>query len=557
MNSSAHASCLMVALGLCAGASVANVVYVDDDAPTSGDGETWATAYRFLQDALTEAGRAGSVVSEIRVAAGAYLPDRSAATPAGSGDPLAAFQLVDGVTVAGGYAGLGAPDPDARDIARHVTILSGDLLGDDGPDFANRGDNSWHVVTGSGNDSTAILDGVTITAGNAAGPSGAPGYVDYGGGMLSVAGSPTVRRCRFEGNFALGCGGGMASIEGGSPEVAGCTFVGNVTEGSGAGLIAVSSNATIAGSAFTANVAMKDGGGAWFVHGGPTIDDCVLTDNVAQRNGGGIWMQNSSPKIVDCTLTGNLAQRWGGGVLSEWSGPVISGCTFAGNVAQVGGGMHNGQESNAVVADCSFVANHASDVVLGGGGIASTAAELVVRGSLFLGNVVDGEGAAMMTMSGITTIRNCTLVENQAAGPRRRPVHRERWNDGRREQHPLLEHGCQPSADLQPRRRCRHARVVEQRRGRTGQRRHPGRRRQHRRGSALRRSRRQRPPPRRRLSVHRPWRQHRGAAGWRCRPRRQPAGHQLHRRYGARTSSRTPARALATSTVTASWASPT
>ena len=38
---------------------------------------------------------------------------------------------------------------------------------DDGPDVTNIEDNSHHVVKGSGTDATAVLDGCTITAGNA------------------------------------------------------------------------------------------------------------------------------------------------------------------------------------------------------------------------------------------------------------------------------------------------------------------------------------------------------------------------------------------------------
>ncbi|MHC4385102.1 MAG: hypothetical protein ACYS0J_20045, partial [Planctomycetota bacterium] len=58
------------------------VLYVDDDAPAAGDGLTWSTACRFLQDALAGAG-AGT---EIRVAQGTYQPDRSEASPGGTGD---------------------------------------------------------------------------------------------------------------------------------------------------------------------------------------------------------------------------------------------------------------------------------------------------------------------------------------------------------------------------------------------------------------------------------------------------------------------------------------
>src|SRR5262245_51916393 len=53
-SSRASGSMLAVALTLCLVTSTANalVIYVDDDAPANGDGLTWDTAFRFLQDAI-------------------------------------------------------------------------------------------------------------------------------------------------------------------------------------------------------------------------------------------------------------------------------------------------------------------------------------------------------------------------------------------------------------------------------------------------------------------------------------------------------------------------
>lgn len=104
-----------------------NVRLVDDDAPLGGDGLTWCTAYRSLQDALFAA-VAGHT---IRVAQGTYRPVDCAPT-CGPADRTATFHLKNGVTIQGGYAGLGATDPNARNISGNPTILSGDLNGDDG-----------------------------------------------------------------------------------------------------------------------------------------------------------------------------------------------------------------------------------------------------------------------------------------------------------------------------------------------------------------------------------------------------------------------------------------
>jgi hypothetical protein len=125
-----------VALGTAAALHAQVVRYVDDDVPPGGDGTSWNTAFRDPQDALLVAN--STLVSEIHIAAGTYRPDRA------SGDRDATFAVECGpvtssVTVwfQGGFAGRGAPNPDLRDPETFVTVLSGDLSGDDAPDGAN------------------------------------------------------------------------------------------------------------------------------------------------------------------------------------------------------------------------------------------------------------------------------------------------------------------------------------------------------------------------------------------------------------------------------------
>ena len=54
-------------------------------------------------------------VDEIRAAQGLYKPDQSEANPTGTADREAKFQMLHGLAVVGGYAGIGAKDPNARD----------------------------------------------------------------------------------------------------------------------------------------------------------------------------------------------------------------------------------------------------------------------------------------------------------------------------------------------------------------------------------------------------------------------------------------------------------
>lgn len=248
--------------------------YVDDDASTGGDGLTWPTAYKHLQDALA----AATDGDEIHVAGGTYKPDQDEGGNVTPGDRTETFQLITGVAIYGGYRGCpegncGGGDPDERDLALYETILSGDLLGNDEPDFVNNDENSYHVVTGTGTDETAILDAFTITAGNAD-----SSYPDnHGGGMFSVSGSPTVHNCTLKSNRAYQ-GGGMYN-EGSYPRVVNCAFTGNWGNFGGG---------------------MENQSGSY-----PTVTNCMFYGN----DGSGMANYSSQPIVVNCTFTGSNRSR--------------------------------------------------------------------------------------------------------------------------------------------------------------------------------------------------------------------------------------------------------
>ncbi len=273
------------------------VIFVDDDAPAGGDGTSWPSAYKHLQDALDFASVPANGVSEIRVAGGTYRPDRSTANPGGTGVRSETFQLIIGVVLRGGYAGLGAPTPDARDFALYETILSGDLNGDDGDNFANNGENSHHVVTGSGTDSTAKIGGFKISGGNAVGNPAI-----YAGGMFCSAGSPAVANCVFSRNRA-GHGGGMANENNSSPTLVNCVFIGNSVTGHGGGMHNIDSN--------------------------PTLTNCTFTGNVASNQPDGAMMNfNSTPVLNNCIMWGDLP--------GEMSNPASSPATMSYSCIQGG-----------------------------------------------------------------------------------------------------------------------------------------------------------------------------------------------------------------------------
>ena len=215
------------------------LIHVDDDAPAGGDGSSWERAYRTFQDALADANAAEKLVT-VLVAQGRYQPDLGMGQVAG--DRETAFALLSEVTLAGGYAGVQAVDPNARNPQLYPTVLTGDLLGNDQPGLRNRRDNSYHVVVALDTDESAVLDGFIVEGGHADGLSdeGAARREDHtvkGGGLYFDGTSLTVRRCTFQDNYAYASGGG-AYVGGLPPRIHNSTFTGNTAGDRGGGLYA-------------------------------------------------------------------------------------------------------------------------------------------------------------------------------------------------------------------------------------------------------------------------------------------------------------------------------
>jgi len=328
---------LFVAVFILAMVSTAmgRTIFVDADATGNNDGSSWANAYNHLQDALS----AASSGDQIEVAEGVYKPDQGEGIT--HGDRTATFQLKNGVIIIGGYAGFGEPDPDTKDIVGYQTILSGDLNGDDGPDFANNGENSYHVVTSSGSDETAVLNGFTVTAGNADDDIIHQPDINYGGGMYNEMGSPTLMNCTFSRNLA-NQGGGMYNISDGRPILTNCTFIGNRAGYRGGGMLnGKSSRPTLTNCTFKRNHSARDGGGVCNRYGSlATLIECTFSENNADM-GGGLSNDQCSPTLTNCRFNRNEA--WEGGGMYNFGGrPTLINCTFSGNQAENGGsGMSN------------------------------------------------------------------------------------------------------------------------------------------------------------------------------------------------------------------------
>ncbi|HUT29842.1 MAG TPA: hypothetical protein VMX13_08620 [Sedimentisphaerales bacterium] len=347
-------------LGIHCATAVGRPIYVDANAPPGGDGSSWAAAYKYLQDAMADANSEPDP-NDIWVAQGVYTPDSNSAEPDGTGDRTAAFQLISGVGIYGGFHS-GGGDWSNRDPNAYETILSGDLDGNDVAvnhprDLATeptRTENSDHVVTGGGTDETAVLDGFTITGGNNNIVIDPEGDRIGGGGMYNYHGSPTVSNCTFRANSTLDRGGGMHNRDYSSPTVTDCTFQANAAYNGGGIQNNTYSDPAVVNCMFTENWAGAGGGMYNFFYCEPTIINCKFNGNSTGPYYGAAGIGNggySNPLLVNCIFTGNSAADEGGAVDNTWSTCTLVNCTFTANSATEGGAIYN-YHSGSTLTNC-------------------------------------------------------------------------------------------------------------------------------------------------------------------------------------------------------------
>ena len=314
-------------------------IYVDDNPSTiTNNGTSWANAYTNLQTALD----AATPGDQIWVAAGTYYPT-DAPDESTTDARNRAFHFNTDIKLYGGFAG--TESTLAQRTSGNETILSGDLDNDDDTDASTTtdiDDNAHHVLLNVNLTLNAIIDGFTITAGNANG-SGSIIYdsqtlfKNRGGGMYNRTSSPSITNINFNGNNASS-GGGMENT-GGSPNITNVSFSGNTAS-----------------------------------------------------SGGGMYNNGSSPSITNVSFSGNTASN-GGGMYNNFSSPSITNVSFSGNTAFDGGGMYN---SNTIttIANVSFIGN--TDINFAGGMYNTSTSNLNIYNTVFYNN----------TTSSITDIYN-------------------------------------------------------------------------------------------------------------------------------------------------------
>jgi hypothetical protein len=296
-----------------------NTLFVDASATGRNTGQNWANAFTNLQDALELARTSQGHITQIWVADGVYRPT----TLSGTAGRSQTFDLPDNCKVLGGFSGNETLAAD-RDPAANPTYLSGNI-----GNIFSAADNSYHVVTAEDVGAGAVLDGFTISGGNA---SVTQTTNESGGGMHIIDAAPTIRNCTFTFNTSIGYGGAVM-IEGtNAPSFENCTFTSNTASWSGGGIYHKGPNGLFApvlkvnGCTFIDNTATTStGSGIAVGTGNAWISNSLFNGNYAGE-GGAVASANQfgtgSAALYGCTITNNSAFVQSGGLYTGFTGSI-------------------------------------------------------------------------------------------------------------------------------------------------------------------------------------------------------------------------------------------
>jgi predicted outer membrane repeat protein len=408
-----------------------DTLFVDAAAAPGGDGGSWATAFQRLEQAVAVSGTGRNY--EIWVARGTY---RVPSTP---------YALRPRNQIYGGLAS-GATQRETRDRVANETVLTGDSLGNDGPNFTNRSDNHGPIFRSADHDSTSLLDGFTLRGGEEHGATGGALY-------LSGNGPGRIANCVFTDNSAVN--GGAVRIErapsaGAKITFDDCTFNGNRARASGG---AVFGGAFMNRCRFVRNYAgvhVAGHGGALFVNGGGRYTDCSFTGNETHHVpnevldevplGGAVYVNIVGiPEFVRCAFDSNgvsayqpMPRRGGGGAVAVF--PLINsvsakfdGCSFfrnsvSGSDSLAGGAMFCGANSSVLVTNSRFIGNTADSSAAANGGAIEQVSTLSLNlmQCLFERNSATGAGGAIhasTTSQPGMQVLGSTIADNTCGGP--------------------------------------------------------------------------------------------------------------------------------------------
>lgn len=275
------------------------IIYVKETATGDMSGSSWNNATANLKKSIRAIG-----VQQVWAAVGTY--------------PAYNIVLKNDVAVYGGFD----PDNGIVDLT-HNRILPNPDTNIQGAVI--NGQTLGRIITNDSNglNSTAILDGFTLTNGRST----------TGAGMYNNGASPTLRNLWIKGNTATSDGGAMYNINSASPVMTSITLSDNTARYGGGIFNRNSSSPVMTNVNIDANTASEDGGGMYNdVSVSPLMTNVSITGNSA-KNGAGMYNRtNSSPVLVNALIADNSATGNGGAIRNDAnSSPSLTNATVVGN----------------------------------------------------------------------------------------------------------------------------------------------------------------------------------------------------------------------------------
>lgn len=149
----------------------------------------------------------------------------------------------------------------------------------------------FYVHEGEGRETR--IEGFSVTGGYVDGPLPA----NYGGGMLCVGSSPTVRDCRFVGNKSAHFGGGVVCHDGSSPLFEYVQILDNEAVNNAGGFGCKQGSRPELSWVVIAGNTAKRGGGVWCLNASVSLDRATIAANRGTESSGGVWSSQAEVRI--------------------------------------------------------------------------------------------------------------------------------------------------------------------------------------------------------------------------------------------------------------------
>jgi len=269
------------------------------------------------------------------------------------------------------------------------------------------------VIFNSGEDSSSVLNGFTIT--NGTGTLDTIFWIYNGGGIFCFNNSsPTITDNVITENRAWWAGG--IDCWSSSPIIMGNTISNNIADTARGGIECYdNSHPLIDSNTITGNTAIWGGGISPAHDCSPTITNNIITHNYAYYSGGGISTAYNSPSIITGNIIDSNTAMWGGGIFCAGEIPpnvsYIANNTIRNNTAYYGGGIDCNEIASPEIHNNIITGNTAT---IGGGIRCNNNSSPIIDSCAILNNIGDG----IYCVGGSNPVINYNNINNPGYGVR-------------------------------------------------------------------------------------------------------------------------------------------